>query len=108
RELANKVTLVGKAITHVTHNEIKWRELIIELESRLPAGATLQQWGFNGPTSQQVAELSDDIYKIEVGGIITLDIIANRLSTIGDAIEELKTLSGVLFVSITSSSLLED
>src|SRR5690606_38886424 len=39
RTLATQVTTVGKAITHVTRNELRWRELITDLRAAMPAGA---------------------------------------------------------------------
>lgn len=108
RTLANQVTTVGKAITHVTRNELRWRELINDLTEQLPPGVTLQQWTFQGPSSQEVAELSDGIFEVEIGGMVGLDILANNLSAIGTAIERLGTVPGVLVVNITSTSRLDD
>lgn len=108
RTLANQVNVVGKAITHVSRNETPWRELISELRGALPAGVQLQQWAITGPNSQQVAELSDDLITVEVGALVSIDVVATSLATLGDALDRISALPGVLSVATPSTALLED
>lgn len=108
KHLAAQVQIVGKGIAHVTQNEARWRELVVALRDELPPGATLRQWSFTGPTSQEVAKLSDDIFEVQIGGVITLDLVVDRVGTIGNAIDRLAALPGVMVVNVQSTSKLED
>lgn len=110
RTFANQVNTIGKAIAHVSRNETPWRELVVQLRDALPAGVELQQWSLGGPTSQQVAELPDEVFtnEEEVGAIVVIDVVASSLATLGDAITRLQALPGVLAAGAPSATLLED
>lgn len=105
---ADEVALTGQAITHLSHNEVFWRGVILETLGALPSGAKVSQWAVVGVSALEYPQPSAGLFPLERVASIDVHLVANSMTTVTAAVERLSSAPGVIDVNFASAQLDSD